>query len=218
MKRILLFILSISLLPACQEKTYDYSFSEDGIGGEGWPVWGEYLIVNEAWQVPVGNLPGGTVDNIPVGSQSGLGRKPIPETLRARWFSYRNQTFFEVTVAIPEAKQAQIKQWLKQYPTDRYLHELAVGFAGQGELQAWWTIFCKAIDCPKDQPKTDHFELTPRTTAVMAEGDPNQYYNTTRELIGEGSIPASVLDLVPVMENPPDEHQYDDILDIVPKE
>ena len=108
-------LITLLLFTACQEKTYDYSFSEDGIGGKGWPTWGEYLIVNEAWRVPVGNLPGGTVDNIPVSSQSGLGKKPIPQTLRARWFSYRNQTFYEATLTIPEEKQALIKQWFKQY-------------------------------------------------------------------------------------------------------
>ncbi|WP_428243460.1 DUF2931 family protein, partial [Gynuella sp.] len=208
----------ILLFSGCQEKTYDYGFSEGGIGGEGWPVWGEYLIVNEAWQVPVGNLPGGTVDNIPVGSQSGLGRKPVPKTLRARWFSYRNQTFYEVTVVILEARQTQIKQWLKQYPTDRYLHELAVGFAGQGELQAWWTIFCKAIDCPKGQPKTDHFELTPRTKAKVAEGDPSGYRDGTLSRIKDGRIPEEVMELLlPAKEeSAEDKALYESIMNFVP--
>ncbi|AJQ93172.1 DUF2931 family protein [Gynuella sunshinyii] len=217
-KEMLLILSSILLLMGCQEKTYDYGFSEGGIGGEGWPVWGEYLIVNEAWQVPVGNLSGGYPDNIPDTSQSVLGEKPIPHMLRARWFSYRNQTFYEVTVSVTKDRQAQVKNWFRRYPRPEYLHTLSVGFSGQGELQAWWTVVCVRKACDEDVPGSDHFELTPRTTAVVAEGDPNQYYNTTRELIGEGSIPASVLDLVPVMENPPDEHQYDDILDIVPKE
>ncbi|AJQ93175.1 DUF2931 family protein [Gynuella sunshinyii] len=218
MKRILLFILSISLLPACQEKAYDYHFSEGGIGGEGWPVWGEYLIVNEAWQVPVGNLSGGEPDNIPRGSASALGHKPLPSSLRARWFSYRNQTFYEVTVVIPEAKQAEIKRWYKRYPTNVFLHKLSVGFAGQGELQAWWSVGCIETHCPEDLPERDHFELTPRVQATVAEGDPNQYRERTKGEVEEGSIPATVLERLPPEENDysQDSELYQRIMHIVP--
>ncbi|AJQ94247.1 hypothetical Protein YC6258_02209 [Gynuella sunshinyii YC6258] len=60
--RIIKYLCWLILLPllisGCEEKTYDYGFREGGIGGPGWPVWVEYLIINEFWQVPIGNLSG----------------------------------------------------------------------------------------------------------------------------------------------------------------
>ncbi|WP_428240563.1 DUF2931 family protein [Gynuella sp.] len=191
------------LISGCEEKTYDYGFREGGIGGSGWPVWVEYLIINESWQVPVGNLSGGKAEitkRPPGGAQSSLGWVPLPQTVRARWFSYRTQTFYEATVEIPKDKRKQIELWLKNYGTEQYLQDLSVGFAGQGEIQLWWYAGCVGIDCPPLRPATyesHFFELTPRIKATIAEGDPGMYRVRTLQEVREGSIPQDVLNLLP---------------------
>ena len=36
------------LLSGCEEKTYEYGFDTGGFGGPGWPIWVEYLVINES--------------------------------------------------------------------------------------------------------------------------------------------------------------------------
>ncbi|AJQ96940.1 DUF2931 family protein [Gynuella sunshinyii] len=196
-----LFLLSL-LLSGCDEKTYDYGFREGGIGGPGWPIWVEYLIINEARQVPVGSLSGGTGDvskRPPGGASANVGWIPLPHSVQARWFSYRNQTFYEATVEIPKQKQKQIKQSLKKYGTEKYLQDLSVGFAGQGEIQLWWYASCVGLGCPEGPKNFEFhfFELTPRIKATVAEGDVHIYSADTREQVRTGFLPPEVLDLIP---------------------
>ncbi|WP_428240342.1 DUF2931 family protein [Gynuella sp.] len=61
-----------------------------------------------------------------MGASASAGWVPLPHTVRARWFSYRTQTFYEATVEIPKTKQKQIRQSLKKYGTEVYLQNLAV--------------------------------------------------------------------------------------------
>ncbi|AJQ97125.1 hypothetical Protein YC6258_05095 [Gynuella sunshinyii YC6258] len=199
----LYWLLALSLLlSACSEKTYEYGFRAGGIGGDGWPVWVEYLIINESWQLPVGALSGGNADTSqrpPSGKSSSAGWVPLPHTVRARWFSYRTQTFYEATVEIPQDKQKQIRQWLKRYPVERYLPSLVTGFAGQGEIQLWWNVSCVKIGCPKGPKNFEfhYFELTPRIQATVAEGDARRHREGTKQEVEMGFLPPEVLDLIP---------------------
>ncbi|AJQ94250.1 DUF2931 family protein [Gynuella sunshinyii] len=190
------------LISGCEEKTYDYGFDTGGFGGPGWPIWVEYLIINESWQLPVGNLSGGNADTThrpPGGSSAGAGWVPLPHTVRARWFSYRTQTFYEATVEIPKDKQTEIKQWLKHYPSVNYLHSLSTGIAGQGDIQLWWKASCVGFDCPEyPEPFESHFfELTPRIKAIQVDGDASGYRAGTLQRIEEGFLPPDVLNLLP---------------------
>ena len=215
-KRILGLLIGLLLLTACQPKTYDYAFESGGFGGPGWPIWVEDLIINEAWQVPAGNMSGGPDDtdtNLPGSSIASVGHAPLPETIRARWFSYRTQTFYQATLEIPADKRTQIRLWFKQYPRKKYIHNLVTGISGQGMIQAWWFVGCVGFGCP-EKYESHYFELTSEIKATKDKGDPNQYYNTTREHIREGTIPPEVLNLVPPLENPPKENPYVDILNI----
>ncbi|WP_428240848.1 DUF2931 family protein [Gynuella sp.] len=192
--------LLLIVISACEASdTYDYGFAEGGIGGHGWPIWVEKLVFNESWGVPVGNLSGQTEEDErpPFGTIASFNEIPLPHSAWARWFSYRNQTFYEITVGISKTKQEQIKQWFKQYPTTKYSHTLSTGFAGQGEIQIWWTAMCIRPSCPKDHLEEHYFELIPRIPAIVAEGDPSQYRERTKGEIKDGTIPAEALDLLP---------------------
>ncbi|WP_044617754.1 DUF2931 family protein [Gynuella sunshinyii] len=200
LKPVIWISLLLIIISACEASdTYDYGFAEGGIGGHGWPIWVEKLVFNESWGVPVGNLSGQTEedDSPPLGSFANLGLIPLPYTVSARWFSYRNQTFYEITVELSKTKQEQIKQWFQLYPTSKYNHKLITGFAGQGEIQIWWNASCVQSDCPEDHLERHYFELTSRVPATVAEGDPSQYRERTKGEIKDGTIPPEVLDLLP---------------------
>ncbi|WP_169748980.1 DUF2931 family protein [Gynuella sunshinyii] len=187
------------VISACEASdTYDYGFDTGSYGGTDWPIWVEKLVFNESWGVPVGNLSGGLPDTstrLPEGTAAGMGWVPLPHTIRARWFSYRTQTFYEATLEIPEEKRVQIKQWFKQYPRKGYSHSLVTGISGEGSMQAWWSVICVNFGCPEYESHS--FELTPRVPATVAEGDPNQYRERTKGEIKDGTIPTEVLDLLP---------------------
>ncbi|AJQ96635.1 hypothetical Protein YC6258_04603 [Gynuella sunshinyii YC6258] len=208
LKNICWMILLSLLLSACRadDSYYDYGFDTGGYGGTGWPIWVEKLVFNESWGVPVGGLSGGisnVSERLPGGKSSAMGPVPLPQTIRARWFSYRTQTFYEATLEISEEERLYIKQWFEQYPRKGYLHTLVTGISGEGTIQAWWLVVCvnSLAGCPKYE--RNYFELAPRIQATVAEGDPNQYYNTTRQSIREGIIPPDVLDLIVPPETPP---------------
>ncbi|AJQ95448.1 DUF2931 family protein [Gynuella sunshinyii] len=199
LKPVIWISLLLIVISACEASdTYDYGFSTGSYGGTDWPIWVEKLVFNESWGVPVGNLSGGrkdTSDHLPSGRSAGMGWVPLPHTIRARWFSYRTQTFYEATLEIPEEKRAQIQQWFKQYPRKGYAHNVVTGISGEGTMQAWWLTVCVNFGCPEYESHS--FELTPRIPATVAEGDPSQYREQTKGEIKDGTIPPEVLDLLP---------------------
>ena len=195
-----LIVLSVMLSACRAADRYDYGFDTGGYGGQGWPIWVEELVFNESWGVPVGSLSGGPADpseRLPGGKAAGMGQVPLPQTIRARWFSYRTQTFYEATLEIPEDKRTQIQQWLKQYPRKGFLHNLVTGISGEGTMQAWWLAICinSGFDCPKYERHS--FELAARVQAIVVEGDPTHYRERTKGEIQDGTIPPEVLDLIP---------------------
>ncbi|WP_428242083.1 DUF2931 family protein [Gynuella sp.] len=199
----LCWLISLSLmLSACRaDDTYNYSFDTGGYGGKGWPIWVEELVFNESWGVPVGALSGGVSDTskrLPGGKAAGAGHVPLPQTIRARWFSYRTQTFYEATLDISEEKRAQIKEWFERYPRKGYLHNLVTGISGEGTMQAWWLAVCvnSLAGCPKYE--RNYFELAPRIQATVAEGDARIHSAGTEQEVEMGNLPPEVLDLIPL--------------------
>ena len=204
LKHLCWLVILSTFLSACRSANrYDYGFAEGGIGGNGWPIWVENLVINNAWGVPVGSLSGQTErDNRPpLGKTASLGLIPLPHTIQTRWFSYRNQTFYEVTIELSEAKQTQIKQWFQQYPTKKYTHKLITGYAGQGEIQFWWNASCIHAGCPEDHLERHYFELTSRTKATVVEGNASIHNAGTRQEVEMGFLPPEVLDLLPPEED-----------------
>ncbi|WP_428242084.1 DUF2931 family protein [Gynuella sp.] len=194
-----LILLSL-LLSACRaDDTYNYGFDTGGYGGRGWPIWVEKLVFNESWGAPVGALSGGKPDTsarLPGGASAVMGYVPLPQTIRARWFSYRTQTFYEATLEISEEKRTQIKEWFDRYPRKKFVHNLVTGISGEGTMQAWWFVGCVNFGCPEEY-ESHYFELAPRIQATVAEGDARIHSAGTEQEVEMGNLPPEVLDLIP---------------------
>jgi len=141
--RIVLPVLLALMVVACSMEPRKYDFAVSVAGGPtGWPVWVEELVFDNTWRSPGGSLGGGFDHDPPGGATAILGPKPAPGTVHARWFSYRTQTFYEVTFALPDDLDDRLSQWYRDYPRQDYAHSLVVGFSGKGEALAWWSVFC----------------------------------------------------------------------------
>ncbi|AJQ96634.1 DUF2931 family protein [Gynuella sunshinyii] len=196
-----LILLSLILSGCRADDTYNYSFDTGGYGGKGWPIWVEKLVFNETWGVPVGALSGGVSDTskrLPGGKAAGAGYVPLPQTIRARWFSYRTQTFYEATLEISEEKGAQIKDWFERYPTESgFSHALVSGISGEGSMQVWWSVICVNSRGGCTKHDSYEFELAPRIQATVAEGDARIHSAGTEQEVEMGNLPPEVLDLIP---------------------
>ncbi len=182
-------VILLSLLVACSSEPREYDFAVSVAGGpKGWPVWVEDITYDDTWSSPGGTLGGGFDHDPPGGAIAILGPKPAPSTVHARWFSYRTQTFYEVTFSLPDDLDDKLRQWYREYPLDDYNHTLIVGFSGKGEALAWWKAFCST--CDYDRSHDFHTPLIENVQAEVVEGDPSGYRLQTQELIDEGSMPS----------------------------
>lgn len=187
--RVAFSFLLLVLVTACSSEPREYDFAVSVAGGpEGWPVWVDEVIVDQSWRVPAGGIEHGFDQLPPMGGVAILGPKPAPSTVHARWFSYRTQTFYEVTLSLPEDLDDQLRKWFRDYPRDEYIHTLIIGFSGKGEALAWWEAFCNA--CNYDRSHDFSTPLIEDVQAEVVEGDPSGYRLQTQELIDEGSMPS----------------------------
>ena len=100
-KAALVILLSL-LMAACSSEPLKYDFAVSVAGGpEGWPVWVEEVIFDQSWGVPAGGIEYGFDQQPPRGGVAMISPKRAPNTVHARWFSYRTQTFYEVTFSLP---------------------------------------------------------------------------------------------------------------------
>ncbi|MDX1341325.1 MAG: hypothetical protein R3227_03200 [Reinekea sp.] len=180
-------------------KPYLYFFETGGMGGKGWDIWVEDLIINDRMKIPVGTLSGGTPDpneRLPGGTSAAMGKTPIPATVYAYWFSFRLQQFFDVTVAIPDEQQRAVKQLLKAYPPSRYSHTFILGVSGKGGVQFWWEVLCFEEGCPKNELGRHTFkhivQLTPWVAAIPIKGNVKNHRSQTIALIKEGTLPEEI--------------------------
>lgn len=192
---VLVFLLRV-LIPA-EDQTYEYGTSSGGLGGSGWPVWVENLTIDDSFGVPVGNLDGGTPGEAPLGSLASLGPIPLPKTVSARWFSFRNQTFYEVEAEIDAESRKKIRGWYKEFPRPQYLHHLSIGYAGQGHLSAWWMANCIHSSCEDKVPRSNTFMLLEKAAAQEASGDPRGYVVRSEEYVRAGRMPPVKLPVRP---------------------
>jgi hypothetical protein len=181
-------ILFSFLAVACSSEPREYDFAVSVAGGpQGWPVWVEDISFDETWSARGGALRGGYDRVPPGGAIVGISPKPAPSTVHARWFSFRTQTFYEVTFSLPEDLDDKLRKWYRDYPLDDYNHTLIVGFSGKGEALAWWEAFCNT--CNYDRSHDFHTPLAEDVVAEIVEGDPGRYNVRTRDYVEEGIIP-----------------------------
>ncbi len=186
--RAILIILLSFLAAACSSEPREYDFAVSVAGGpKGWPVWVEDITFDDTWSARGGSLRGGYDHMPPGGAIVGISPKSAPSTVHARWFSYRTQTFYEVTFSLPGDLDDKLRQWYRDYPFDDYNHTLIVGFSGKGEALAWWKAFCST--CDYDRSHDFHMPLAEDVAAEVVEGDPGRYNVRTREYVEEGIIP-----------------------------
>lgn len=182
------FILLSLLMAACSSEPREYDFGVSVAGGpKGWPVWVEDITFDDTWSSPGGSLRGGFDHDPPGGAIAILGPKPAPSTVHARWFSFRTQTFYEVTFSLPGDLDDKLRQWYRDYPNENYRHHLVVGFSGKGEAMAWWSAFCTI--CGYDRSHDFHRPLAEDVAAEVVEGDPTWYEDITYQHVREGTIP-----------------------------
>lgn len=187
--RAALIILLSLLVTACSSEPREYDFAVSVAGGpEGWPVWVEDVTFDQSWWVPAGGIEHGFDQRPPRGGVAMINPKRAPRSVHARWFSYRTQTFHEVTFSLPGDLDDKLRQWYRDYPLDDYNHTLIVGFSGKGEALAWWKAFCST--CGYDRSHDFSTPLIENVQAEVVEGDPSGYRLQTQELIDEGSMPS----------------------------
>ena len=183
------FITLFSFLAvACSSEPREYDFAVSVAGGpQGWPVWVEDITFDGTWNARGGSLRGGYDHIPPGGGVVGISPKPAPRTVQARWFSFRTQTFYEVTLSLPEDLDDKLRKWYRDYPLEDYSHTLIVGFSGKGEALAWWKAFCSS--CNYDRSHDFHMPLAEDVAAEVVEGDPTWYEDITYQHVREGTIP-----------------------------
>lgn len=181
--------LLLLLLAGCSKEPKDYQFTLSIAGGPiGWPVWVKDLTFDHAWSSPAGYLGGGYDQRPPGGATVVLDPKPAPESLQAKWFSYRTQTFYEIDLSLPTDLDGQLQDWYRSYPPPKYNHYLIPGFSGKGEVLVWWRARC--MDCGYDRSEDFSTPIIEGVKSQVVEGDPEGYRVQTQELIEEGTIPS----------------------------
>jgi hypothetical protein len=181
-------ILLLFMVTGCSSEARKYDFAVSVAGGpEGWPVWVEEVIFDQSWGVPAGGVEYGFDQQPPRGGVAMISPKRAPNTVHARWFSYRTQTFYEVTFSLPNDLDDKLRKWYRDYPLEDYSHTLIVGFSGKGEALAWWKAFCSS--CNYDRSHDFHMPLAEDVAAEVVEGDPTWYEDITYQHVREGTIP-----------------------------
>lgn len=185
----LLLILALAIA-ACSPEPRRYEFTLQTTGGPtGWPIWGEELSFDHAWGGPMGNSSEGFERPPRPYSTVILGTPlPAPESMQARWFSYRNQTFYEIDLDLPADLDERLRRWYRDYPPSRYLHYLVAGLSGRGEVYVWWRSWCK--DCEQGLRRNFYMPIVASAFGKEAEGDPGTFRSQTQRRIEEGEIPS----------------------------
>lgn len=184
----LLLALCLSM-SGCESEPRNYEFTIQTVGGpEGWPVWVETLTFDHTWSGPNGDLNDGFGQYPPASdSYYSLGAPlPAPQSMQARWFSYRTQTFYEIDLTLPETEES-FQQWYREYPLSRYRHAMSIGLSGQGEVQIGWLASCRT--CP-DQSEDFYSTIVPSAQGKEIEGEALRYRTRTEALIEKGAIPS----------------------------
>ncbi|WP_084625361.1 DUF2931 family protein [Vreelandella titanicae] len=188
MLRALLVALCLTLTTACSGEPHEYNFGISVAGGPtGWPVRVEELTFDNNWSAPGGILRGGFDHNPPGGAMVILSPKPAPNSVQARWYSYRTKTFHQIDLSLPDDFSNRVNEWYQKYPEPKYRHYFIVGFSGKGEALVWWRARC--MDCGYDRSEDFSTPIVENTQANVVEGDPSRYRSQTEQFINEGLFP-----------------------------
>ncbi|EWH01379.1 DUF2931 family protein [Halomonas sp. BC04] len=188
--RLGLLLVLLLLASGCEAEPRRYEFALETTGGPtDWPVWVEELTFDHTWSSPVGNLGGGFDIRPPTGGRTAVLAHPVaaPESMQARWFSYRTQTFYEIDLELPDTEDL-LRQWYRDHPPAQYLHYLTAGFSGEGEVFVWWRARCR--DCGSDRSRDFHAPIVESAYGEEAEGDPATFRSQTQRRVDEGIIPS----------------------------
>ncbi|MBW6392023.1 DUF2931 family protein [Billgrantia antri] len=187
---LLLALLLLTTACEAEQEARRYEFVLQTVGGpRGWPVWVEDLTFDRTWGAPVGGLSEGFDREPPRGNRTAIlgSYLPVPQSMQARWFSYRTQTFYEIDLALP-GTNALLQQWYREYPPPDYRHYLMAGFSGEGEVYVWWRARCTV--CGRDRSQDFHAPIVESAWAEEVEGDPSTFRSQTQRRIEEGIIPS----------------------------
>jgi len=189
MLRALLVALCLTMTTACSREPRKHNFVISVAGGPtGWPVRVETLTFDNSWGAPGGILGGGFDHNPPGGALVVLASpKAAPDSVQARWFSYRTQTFYQIDLLLPEDFSDRVDEWYQKYPEPKYGHYLIVGFSGKGEALVWWEAFCSL--CGYDRSEDFSTPIVENAQAPVVEGDASQYRSQTEQFVNEGLFP-----------------------------
>jgi len=191
-KKITVLAICLLALTVCTSEPKRYAYHVTVAGGpSGWPIWAEEISLDQSF-IPGGVNSSGYEHTPPRGASIVVrSPAPAPQVVQARWFSYRQQKYYEVTFQLPEDLESDLRRWFKEYPPEDYSHYLSLGFSGKGEALAWWRAQCGP--CGFDRSYDFHTPLIENVKAQEVPGDPNRYRQQTQQFINEGRIPASVL-------------------------
>lgn len=189
-RRIGALSLAIVMLAGCSREPERYDFGVAVAGGpKGWPIWGEKVVFDDRWRVGAGAIDSGYERVPPKGKVSVLSNpRKAPQTIFARWFSYRTQTFYEIHLTLPDDMAQQVARWYRQYPRSDYLHTLIVGLSGAGEAKVLWTAACMSCEW-RDFSKDFQATLIAGARGQKVEGDPYPYVYQTTDFVDQGVIP-----------------------------
>ena len=175
-----------------EPRQYPYSLATSG-GPPGYPVWVEDQIFGRWIRFSGGSVGEVSWEEPPSGGGIlSLSGTPVPETWYARWFSFREQTFYELDIALPEDLEERVRQWYRDYPrSQHYQHMLLAGYSGDGRARLWWEVWCGGPFCDEDEPL--YFPIVREAQAEEVDGDAGRYEQRTQRRIELGRMPAEVM-------------------------
>lgn len=198
-KNTLLILIAFAMVTGCQNtttkqriQTADYGYM---IGASGRVHGIDVVFKNETSEFYPGNggaLGGGWEDpsdpeSLPQGGAiyARIGKKIIPKTIYARWFSYKNQKYFSATIPVSENLPELIKQYSSAYGENTAQPYIIVGLGENGEIRVSLKVSCDYIYvCGKSRRITQI--ASGKGTSVS--GDPNVYLPITKQSIRRGDI------------------------------
>lgn len=195
----LLIFITFAMVTGCQNaaikqtvQTANYGYM---IGANGRVHGIDVIFKNGTSEFYPGNggaLGGGWEDPSDPGSlpQSGatyarIGKKIIPKTIYARWFSYRKQKYFAATIHVSESLPKLIEQYSAAYGENTAQPYIILGLGENGEIRASLEVSCDYFYvCGKSRK----ISRIASSQGQEVEGDPKIYLPITKQLIKQGIL------------------------------
>jgi hypothetical protein len=113
------------------------------------------------------------------------GKQIVPQKAYARWFSYKEQKFYQATIEFPRNLQMVISEFANAFGENTSEPAIIFGFSPDGKIKVSIDSSCSyTYECGKNtrimQIASGH--------GVKADGNPSVYLPITKQLIREGDI------------------------------